>query len=172
MKSIITSIRKTLAVFSIFALLSISALAEQDSTQANIKKQNQFAVGAQLGLATGSGVSVRYTMDFGLALETTMFYFSTGKPIWNIGFEAQYALSHSEIEKFYVVGGVSYYYNGGSFNQNTLNGPSRFGIGLGYEWYFLPNVSIAGELPFTFFLGDNAPTVLPLPQLQLMYHIR
>lgn len=163
--------RTTLIALALTAMPAISA-ADEDSVATNITKQSYFGVGAQLGLATGSGITVRHTWPMGLTIEGTAFFFSTGRPIWNFGAEAQYLLSSGEMDRFYALGGVGFYYNGGTAQQNTLTGPTRIGIGVGYEWFVSNAMSLSGELPFTAFLGSGKVSVLPLPQLQFMFYFR
>lgn len=134
---------------------------------------NFWAVGLQGGLATGSGLSVRTTMMNRFAFEATGFVWSTGNIWWNLGLEAQYLLDQAFDHRFYALGGVGYYFHANDLKDNTLSAPFRIGVGIGYEWFFSPKACLAAEVPITFFPNDGGKmTILPLPQLQLMFYFR
>jgi hypothetical protein len=170
MKSFYHVFLKTILLVFTALTIPVVCIADEDSVAANITKQSYFGVGAQLGLASGSGISVRHSWPNGLTLEGTAFFFSTGRPIWNFGAEVQYLLSSSDKDRLYALGGVGFYYNGGTASQNTLSSPTRIGVGIGYEWFVSNQMSVSAELPFTVFLGTGTVSVLPLPQIQFMYY--
>ncbi|MBL7997917.1 MAG: hypothetical protein JNL32_04685 [Candidatus Kapabacteria bacterium] len=151
------------------------APAQQVFNPDQMNRDAYFGVGAQLGASTGGGISMRYTMPNRIGTELTFWYLTLGsdRAMYNIGAEFQYKLDNSADSRVYAIGGVGYY--GESLtkdsvsNSNTLTGPFRFGVGLGYEWSISRAAMINVEGVLTIF---SDKTVLPLPQMGFVYYFR
>jgi hypothetical protein len=142
---------------------------QQTSTlAAELDKQNLFGIGFQVGLATGTGVSLRYSMKNRFVLEVSGGYIAVNGPVWSFGGELQFLLNNTDISRLYALVGVSTNYVS-SADTNKLDAPSRVGIGVGYEHFISNRLSLAAELPITIFI-ETDPLVLPLPQFQLIYY--
>lgn len=144
--------------------------ATKSSVGSRLRDENFFALGVQAGLATGSGISFRYTSSSRFAAEINLGYIAIEKTAWSVGGELQYLLSNSPKYRFYALGGLSANYVGEN-GANTLNAPVRIGIGVGYEWFFNEHISLGAEVPITIFLDDPV-IVLPIPQFQLMFYFQ
>jgi hypothetical protein len=128
-----------------------------------------WGVGVQGGLATGMGLGVRFAINR-FAFEVNGGYLAIEQPLWSIGGEVQFTFATAETYRVYALGGISSNYVGDA-DTNSLEAPGRFGLGVAFEWFFAPTVSLAAELPFTVFI-EPEPTVLPLPQVQFMFYFQ
>lgn len=130
-------------------------------------REDVFGLGLALGAATGTGLSFRHH------LPGTWSYQITGGIIkvddetsYAIGGELQYDLIRATTSRFFVGGGLAYYYSGHK-RGNNLDGPGRIGFGIGGEVAIRGGFHVSGELFFTYFTDD---TVLPLPQIGMYYY--
>ena len=133
-----------------------------------LEKQDFFGLGFQVGLTTGTGVSLRYSMMNRFALEVNGGYVSVNGPVWSLGAELQFLLNSTSDSRLYALAGLSTNYVSSS-DTNKLDAPTRIGIGVGYEFFVGDRISLAAELPITVFI-ESEPVVLPIPQVQFMYY--
>ena len=171
---------RTMIIFGVSLLLaSVMSSAQADSTPpkppntslaAKLDQQDFFGVGLQIGLATGSGVSVQYSMSNRFALEINGGYLAVQDPVWSVGFEAQFLLNNTSRSRFYALAGMSVN-SVSAADTNKLDAPTRIGIGVGYGYFVSKHLCLAVELPLTIFL-ETDPLVLPLPQFQMLYYFK
>lgn len=130
-----------------------------------------FGIGAQLGFATGTGISLRYTDPRRMAGEVNFWYITLGKDkaFYSVGAEFQYQLDNSLDSRLYAVAGIGYYGNSEANVDNTLSAPARIGAGVGYEWFISRAAALDAEMLLTFFTDK---TVLPTPQIGFVYYFR
>ena len=175
--------RTTLLALFVLAIVPFAATAQTDTlkpptataTSSNtlaseLDDENFFGVGLQVGLATGSGVTVRYSLANRFVFEVNGIYLAINDPLWTVGFEGQYRLNTTTNSSLYALAGAGFYH-AAKGDTNKLDAPIRIGIGVGYEWFISRNFSLALELPITIFIQDEI-AVLPLPQLQVIYYFK
>jgi len=159
-------------IIALVVLLTVCKCNAQVSvpreSQSGLSEKSVYGVGLSAGLVSGFGLSFRHHFPFDFSYQIVGGIISADRNLhYNIGGEAQYDLAHSETIRFFVSGGIGFFYSGESGN-NGLSAPLRAGIGIGGEWLsLLSPVHISGEVLFTFF-SDG--TVLPLPQLSAHYY--
>lgn len=141
---------------------------------ASAEKLNQssfFGIGAQLGFATGTGITVRYTDPRRYGAEFNFWYITLGKDkaFYDVGAEFQYQFDNSLDSRLYGVGGFGYYANSEGTKDNTLSGPFRIAFGVGYETFISRAAAIDFEGVLTIF---SDKTVLPTPQIGICYYFR
>lgn len=172
--------RSSLVLIAIMALMVTSAARSQETvdplpaptTLIEVMQHEQYwAVGLQAGITTGMGLSVRTVFPNRFAIEAQGGYLSVSDGVWSAGVEAQFQLDYAFDHRLYALAGAGAFFDGDSSSTNTLEQPTRLGIGIGYE-YFVGRKSVLGlEVPITFFIGGGKKMqVLPLPQLQFMYY--
>lgn len=148
----------------------VQSSSESQTVGSRLQSEDFFGLGLQTGLATGTGITIRYSNDSRLGGEVTLGLFALNRSYISLGGEIHYMLSNSSKYRFYALGGMS-----GNFvsndGANLLNSPIRLGIGAGYEWFLSNSLTFGVELPFTIFL-DSPISVLPLPQFQLMFYFQ
>ncbi len=182
--------RTTLLALLFLAIMPLAAWAQTDTLKpptapatpsntlaSELDDENFFGVGLQVGLATGSGVTVRYSLANRFVFEVNGIYLAINDPLWTVGFEGQYRLNTTTNSSLYALAGAGFYYAAKSDTNelaeptNKLDAPVRAGVGVGYEWFISRNFSLAIELPVTIFIQDEI-AVLPLPQLQVVYYFK
>jgi hypothetical protein len=130
-------------------------------------RENVFGVGMAIGAATGAGLSFRHHIPGAWSYEITGGIIKVDdETSYAIGGELQYDLIRANLTRFFVAGGFGYYYAGHG-RGNRLEGPGRFGFGIGGEVAVAAGFHVSGEMLFTFF-SDG--TVLPLPQVGMHYY--
>jgi len=132
-------------------------------------QRNVFGLGFSGGPATGVGLSFRHHLPSTISYQINGGIIKVDERMsYSVGAEVQVDLSRSHTVRFFAAGGASYFYSGTS-SHNEMEGPSRFGLGLGGEFHAGAGVHTTLELLFTAF---NDGTVLPLPQLGFHYYFR
>jgi hypothetical protein len=124
-------------------------------------EQSVFGVGLAASLCSGMGLSFKHhvaKIPFAYQISGGVFK-SSGTLLWDIGAELQYDLTVTATNRLYAVGGLGYYYKGDSTNE--LAGPTRFGIGVGYEFQLSTSINLSLNLMFTAFVPSGQ--LLPLP---------
>ena len=128
---------------------------------------NVFGLGFAASPTTGIGLSFRHHRP------STMSYQLTGGIIkvddrlsYALGAEVQFDLVRGRGSRFFVGTGAGYYYSGTS-SHNDMEGPGRFGIGIGGEFAAGPGLHVSASLMFTYISDD---TVLPLPEIGIYYY--
>ena len=130
-------------------------------------RENVFGLGLSVGAATGIGLSFRHHLPGSWSYEITGGVIKVDdKTSYAIGGEIQYDLVRATASRFFVAGGMGYYY-GGRGQGNTIEGPVRVGLGIGGELPLASGFHVSGELLFTYF---SDATILPLPQLGVYYY--
>jgi len=128
---------------------------------------NVFGLGLFGGPATGLGLSFRHHLPSPFSYQVTGGIIKVDEKLsYDIGAEGQFDFVRSTTSRFFVGGGVSYFYSGRS-GHNEMNGPGRVGLGVGGELAMTSGINTTIELMFTYF-SDG--TVLPLPQFGLHYY--
>jgi len=130
-------------------------------------RENVFGLGLAAGAATGIGLSFRHHLPGSWSYEVTGGIIKVDdKTSYAVGGEIQYDLVRATASRFFVAGGMGYYY-GGRGGGNTIEGPVRVGLGIGGELPLSTGFHVSGELLFTYF---SDATVLPLPQFGVYYY--
>lgn len=140
----------------------------------NLDLEPYFGVGFQLGFVSGVGFSFRYTTPRRYALEINAGYITAGRnrAWYSVGVEGQYQFDNSLDSRFYGLAGLGYYADDKDSVGNVLSYPTRFGVGVGYEWFISRAAAISIEAPLTFFIGEPGIQVFPTPQLGIIYYFR
>ena len=147
----------------------------QGSAQVEVPNQNKpkelgqsvFGLGLSAGYVSGFGLSFRHHLPSVLSYQIIGGIIKIDTKLhYNIGSEIQFDLARGETSRFFVCGGMGYFYSGES-GHNNLDGPFRLGLGIGGETTKSESFSLAGELMFSYF-SDG--TVLPLPQVSAHYY--
>ena len=163
---ILRSLLKQLAVVGVM-LSFADAQVIMPSSQTTSIRQNVFGLGFFGGASGGLGLSFRHHLPSPLSYQVTGGIIKVdGKLRSDIGFEAQYDLARGGGTRFFVVGGIAYYYSGGD-NKNDMTAPTRAGFGLGGEWVMSGGLHFVAEGMFTFFSDGN---IYPLPQFGFYYY--
>jgi hypothetical protein len=151
-------------------LISASAHAQvvmPDRGAATDMKRSVFGLGFVGGPATGLGLSFRHHLPSIVSYQINGGIIKVDDRMsYSIGTEVQVDLTRNEALRFFASGGASYFYSGKS-SHNDMEGPGRFGIGLGGEFHAGSGVHTTLEMLFTAFTDG---TVLPLPQLGFHYY--
>jgi len=129
--------------------------------------QSVFGLGLTGGLVSGIGLSFRHHLPSVFSYQVAGGIIKVDTKLhYDVGTEIQVDLTRGEKTRFFVCGGVGYFYSGES-GHNDLDGPFRAGIGIGSEVMRVEAFSFNGELMFSYF-SDG--TVLPLPQVGCHYY--
>ena len=129
--------------------------------------ENVFGLGLFGGPATGLGLSFRHHLPSSLSYQITGGIIkASGLLRYDIGGEIQVDLARSASNRYFLAGGVGYYYSGAS-GTNEMEAPVRIGLGVAGEFAMTSGLQTTGEILFTFF-SDG--TVLPLPQVGFHYY--
>jgi hypothetical protein len=138
-----------------------------DRSQPTGFRDEVFGLGFFAGPAGGLGLSFRHHFRIPFSYQITGGIINAdNRLLYDVGIEAQYDLSRSQLGRFFVAGGFSYFYSGDS-RGNELSGPARMGLGGGGELGISPVLTGTIEVLFTYF-SDG--TVLPLPQVGIFFY--
>ncbi len=130
-------------------------------------RQNVYGLGLFGGASSGLGLSFRHHLPGTVSYQITGGIIKVDDKLSSdIGAELQYDLARGSQLRFFMAGGVCYYYSGKS-NRNDMDAPWRVGIGVGGEVASVTGIHALFELMFTDF---NDGTVLPLPQIGFYYY--
>ncbi|MEW6511462.1 MAG: hypothetical protein AB1428_10925 [Bacteroidota bacterium] len=130
-------------------------------------REQVFGLGFAGGAATGVGLSFRHHLPGSWSYEITGGIIKVDdKTSYAVGGELQYDLVRADVSRFFVAGGMGYYYSGRGAG-NGMAGPGRIGLGVGGELPMASGFHVSGELLFTYFTDG---TVLPLPQAGIHYY--
>ncbi len=159
-----------LTIFVCLIILCISMSRAQvvmPSNQSTSFRENVFGLGFFGGASGGLGLSFRHHLPAPVSYQVTGGIIKVdGKLRSAIGLELQYDLARGSGTRFFVAGGVGYYYSGKA-GKNEMTAPTRGGLGLGGEWVMSGGLHFLAEGMFTFF-SDG--TILPLPQMGIYYY--
>jgi len=124
-----------------------------------------FGIGLYASLTSGTGLSFRtHFANVPLSLQVNTSIWKTDELFfYSFGGEVQYDLSVDVDSRFYTVVGAGYY-RVEENDSNTLAGPTRIGLGVGYELPLSKAFSVSANLMVTVFSGTKT-TILPLPSL-------
>jgi hypothetical protein len=131
----------------------------------------RWAVGAQVGLASGIGIGVRYHSDSRFSLQGVVGGFKVGDTqAASLGMEVQFDFDVMPASRFYGI-------CGGSYNSYKTNPPEqllkdrlRFGAGAGYEFSMSEKLVFTGSLIITYYTKSN--DLFPIPQIGMFYNFR
>jgi len=130
-------------------------------------RQSVFGLGLAAGMVSGIGLSFRHHLPSVFSYQITGGIVKPGDKLsYAIGAEVQFDLVRSPSTRFFVAGGAGYYYSGTS-SHNDVEGPGRFGAGVGGEIAIGGGFHVSGELMFSYFTDGS---VLPLPQAGIHYY--
>lgn len=170
-----TSIKAFVLVLSI-AFFSQTGYSQtgainQEGDKTSMQK-NVFGFGTNVSLMSGIGVSFKeHFARNPLSYMVTGYVFKdkTGAT-YDFGLEVQYDFYMKEFTRFYALAGFSYFYNGTKGTQydpiagslintseyNQLEGPKRFGVGIGFDIALGYSISFYGNVTLTSFqpVGD------------------
>ena len=151
-------------------VLSLPALGQTempDRSKPTGFRDEVFGLGFFAGPVGGLGVSFRHHLKVPFSYQVTAGIIKADKRLlYDVGAEAQYDISRSERGRFFVGGGLGYFYSGES-NGNDLKGPFRVGLGGGGELGISPVLTGILEVQFTYFSDGN---IIPLPQVGVFYY--
>jgi hypothetical protein len=172
------------AALSLLGVLVATPLAAQPDSGAvvhSLRTDDLWSVGAQFGLTTGTGVTVRYLPAGRFACALTVGGFRSSENwTYSIGGEAQFDFDIVGRSRFYGFAGAGYYYTGETTTtgtppnevkntENSLDGPFRMGIGAGYEWDLSRVLLLNVNLALTYFSDGK---FYPMPQAGIHYTFR
>lgn len=149
---------------------------QQERPPVALDVEPYFGVGFQLGFLSGVGFQFRYTTPRRYALELNAGYITAGKnrSWYSVGAEFQYQFDNSLDSRFYGLVGLGYYADDKE-TGNALSHPTRFGVGVGYEWFISRAAAISLEAPVTVFIpaeSDRNIQVYPTAQIGIVYYFR
>lgn len=160
--------RSFLSIVLVVLLAStcVSQVSAPNQDQSKQFTRSIYGLGASASVVSGFGLSFRQHLPSEFSFQLVFGIIKTESELdYNIGGEAQYDIIRAVDTRFYVCGGVGYFYSGES--GNSLSGPLRIGGGVGGEWRSIESFHISGGLLFTYF-SDG--TVLPLPEMSIYYY--
>ena len=157
-----------LVAIAIFSPAGFGQVIIPDKEDSSVRLEEQiFGLGFAAGPTTGLGISFRHHLRSRFSYGIIGGIIKVDRDLsYDIGFEAQWDILRNESRRFFAVGGTSFFYSGTSDN-NELEGPLRFGFGIGGEFSSSGVVNVTLEGLFTFF-SDG--TILPLPQISAHYY--
>ena len=156
-------------------MIGAMLVLETGIAQINIPKQDQpvafdrsvYGLGLAAGCVSGFGLSFRHHLPSVLSYQLVGGIIKADSKLnYNVCGEMQGDIMRGETTRFYGCGGLGYFFSGESGN-NELDGPLRFGLGIGVEKGRVESFSLSAELLFTYFTDG---TVLPLPQIAAHYY--
>lgn len=161
---------RIVVLFTVSVLCTGSAFAQvvmPDNRVAAGFREEIMGLGVFAGPTSGLGVSFRHHLRIPFSYQITAGIIKVDdRLLYDVGGEGQYDVSRGEGHRFYVAGGLGYYYAGRS-SGNEMNAPARIGLGAGYEAGLPGGFGATLELLFTYF-SDG--TILPLPQVGIYYY--
>jgi hypothetical protein len=150
-----------------FASIAVSQVAIPDRRGGTGFREEVMGLGFFAGPTSGLGVSFRHHLRIPFSYQITAGIIKVDdRLLYDFGGEVQYDLSRGEGSRFFVVGGLGYYYAGRS-SHNDIDAPARLGFGAGAEVGISPAIGATLELLFTIFTDG---TILPLPQAGIFYY--
>lgn len=165
-----------LLVLSVVTVMATSHANAQDTTAPSrsfvegLAQEPHWGIGLQAGLATGTGVSVRYSFGNRFAAEVILGYLAIQNPAYSFGAEGQFLLDDAFDHRLYALAGMSIN-RITKGDSNNLAAPVRAGLGVGYEYFFGTQAAISGEVPITFFFQDKLQ-VFPTLQVQFTFYFQ
>lgn len=164
------NVQKKLLSILLFPLIVCVASAQvvlpEKGREAGLR-ENVFGLGLFGGAASGLGLSFRHHLPSAFSYQVTGGIIKVDEKLsYDIGLEGQFDLVRGAENRFFVAGGMAYFYSGRT-SHNDLDGPTRVGLGIGGETSFASGMHGTLELLFTYF-SDG--TVLPLPQVGFHYY--
>ena len=131
----------------------------------------RWAVGAQLGFVSGTGIGVRYHSLSRFSLQGVFGGFKVGKTkALSLGMELQFDFDAMPYNRFYgIIGGSINSYKSDQPDEQ-LNDPSRFGAGAGYEYSLSEKIVLMGSLVVTYYAKSG--DLFPIPQIGVFYNFR
>ena len=125
-----------------------------------------YGLGLSAGWMSGIGLSFRAHMPSNSSVQAVFGIIKTSdKLAMTFGGEYQYDLVRNRTTRFFVGGGIGYYFNGSA--GNDVSGPFRFGAGIGGEFQVQEAFHITLEAMFVYFSDGR---VLPLPGIAAHYY--
>lgn len=163
-------------VFLVLIVTSVSVMAQtkgaEDSAQFDKQKigKQVFGIGLAASLTSGMGVSFKHHPGgVPFAYQISGGYLQLGdNQIYSIGLELQYDINVKSTDRLYAVAGIGQYYYGDS--TNTLDFPTRWGAGVGYEIAVSRHINVSVNVMITGKqFGNN---ILPLPSAAFHYYFQ
>lgn len=164
MKALLLSCVAVLLFVSTPYLNAQVVLPERDEP---VPGESVFGLGLFGGAASGLGLSFRHHLPATISYQITGGIVKINERLsYDIGGEVQFDLARSPNSRFFIAGGLGYYYSGKS-DGNEMEAPARAALGIGGEFAVSTGIHTTVEAMFTYF-SDG--TVLPLPQLGFHYY--
>ena len=151
-----------------FLLLSCAQAQVTTSGLAKAEGMNNtvYGLGFSAGWMSGVGLSFRAHLPSNASVQVVFGIIKTSDQLsMTLGGEYQYDLVRNKTTRFFVGGGLGYYYNGSS--GNDVSGPVRVGAGIGGEFQVQEAFHVSLEGMFVFFSDGR---VIPLPQIAAHYY--
>ena len=151
-------------------------LAKSQTTETNSEagrtmefQHDLYGVGIYASLCDGMGLSFKHHLaEIPVAYQVTAGVIKSGNlVVWDLGLEGQYDLSVGQNRVYALLGMGTYHYDASV--DNPL-GPTRFGLGLGYELQASHAIGLSLNLMVTVFVPSG--TILPLPSVGVHYYFR
>lgn len=166
-----TSVYLTVIVLGCILVTGVQTSSAQvvlpDRDQETALREQVFGLGFAGGPASGIGLSFRHHLASPFSYQLTGGIIKAGERLlYAIGAEGQVDLVRGGSNRFFVGGGIGYYYSSKS-DENELEAPGRLGLGVGGEFAVSPGLHTTVELLFTYFTDG---TILPLPQVGFHYY--
>lgn len=161
--------RSTCSAIYLVLVLSVGLQAQVSTSglaRAEGMGRSVYGLGVAAGYSSGVGISFRSHLPSKSSLQGVFGIIKTQSTLYmSIGAEYQYDLVRGNLTRFFAVGSTGYFYRGS--DRNEVNGPFRFGGGIGAEFNLRESIhlTIAGQ-----FVYASNHTVLPLPQVALHYY--
>lgn len=168
----------TIVALAILSINSLTVAAQTTQTQQTIGEDlynnTYFAIGANAGLLSGTGLAARVSFPGGFTSQAAFFVMTFGQYThFNIGGEIQYAFDRGSSGRLYSMLGLGFYSSTSDKPEkpgNRIANPFRTGLGIGYEWFTSEKVVVSLSGAITYF--PSTGEVYPLPELGLFYYFR
>lgn len=156
-----------LTVFLLLLIYSFSypqvGLPEEESKGL---EKSVYGIGLSSGWTSGFGLSFRHHPSGNFSYQLIGGILKVDKDIaYNFGTEGHYDFVRGQSTRFYGAGALGYFYVGE--NENKLDGPFRYGLGIGGEFSTMEQLNFTIELLFTSFSNGD---IMPLPQASIHYY--
>jgi hypothetical protein len=158
--------KQSIVAILVLFLVPVANICAQVASE-GAARQSVIGLGVSGGSTAGVGLSFRHHLPAAFSYQFTGGIIKVDDKLsYAVGAEAQVDLERGSTTRFYVVGGIGYYYSGSS-DVNEIEGPGRMGMGVGGEFRIGAGFHGSVDIMFTYFTDG---TVLPLPQIGVHYY--
>lgn len=168
------AMRKTIVLMLLVCVSSLAAQTKHTEDSALMAKEEIgkqiFGIGLNASLTSGMGISFKHHLGGApFAYQISGGFLQLGEDqVYSVGVELQYDLNITRKDRIFAVAGIGHYYYGDS--TNTMEHPTRWGAGVGYELSVSRNINISLNVMVTGKqFGNN---ILPVPSLAFHYYFQ